>query len=89
MSGRHEQPFDARRFLIVFLGRGGLGLGLAMLGALILLGLGWVGGGGIAASVLLGGAAVLIAFVVVLLVTRRQLQHAVEAIAEAAIDELI
>ena len=79
-----DQTFDARGFLAVFLGRGGLGLGLALV----------VGAGCFVASQvipgpLVVGGAVLVAVALLFIVTRRRVQSVAEDVAEAALDELI
>jgi len=78
-----DQAFDTTRFLAVLLGRGGLGLGLALIAGV---------GCFVASQVLPGplvlGGAVLAAVALLFIVTRRRIQAAAEDVAEAALDEL-
>ena len=84
MSRAPDQRFDTRGFLAVFLGRGGLGLALALV----------VGAGLFVVSqgvppLVVGGAAALAGLALLVVVTRGRIQKAAEDIAEAALDELL
>lgn len=83
MSRTRRQPFDTRAFLAVFLGRGGLGVGLALVvGAVCFL------ASQVVPGPFVGGGAVLAAVTLLFIVTRRRVQQAAEGIAEDAVDEL-
>lgn len=87
MRSRPRETMTFRRMVVVFLGRGGLGLGLAVIAALIVL----IAGASQETALdgwLPIGAAIVMAPVLVVLVSRRQVQRAAENLAEAAVDEL-
>ena len=83
MKRTPDQTFDARGFLAVFLGRGGLGLGLALI-----VGVGCFVASQVIPGPLVVGGAVLAAMALLFIVTRRRIQKAAEDVAGAAIDEL-
>ena len=83
MSRPRNQPFDTRGFLAVFLGRGGLGVGLALVVAVV----SFLASQVVPGPIVVGGA-VLAAVTLLFIVTRRRVQQAAEDIAEGAVDEL-